>query len=240
MIHTRLAMVIVAAVSALTWFFVRTRAPGDEPVAAQRADTATHVPRASSPRGLGVRTTASIPVTADEVVLVTGRGPNSSNAAVSLWQRRGRTWQQIDGLIAAHNGIEGWTDAHRAGDDRSPIGVYSLTEAGGVLPNPGTDLPYERNPSYYSRSMYLGNEPADVFDYVIAINFNRRPTAPPSDPVEPRGAAVGGGIWLHVDDGKPTAGCVSISRSDMVEVLRWLKPGDHPVIVMGDKAALAR
>jgi L,D-peptidoglycan transpeptidase YkuD (ErfK/YbiS/YcfS/YnhG family) len=87
--------------------------------------------------------------------------------------------------------------------------------------------------------MFLGDEPATVFDYVVAINFNRLPNAPPSDPTEPLGAAVGGGIWLHVSDGEPTESCVSIPRPDIVDVLRWLESGRHPVIVMGNRARLA-
>ena len=50
----------------------------------------------------------------------------------------------------------------------------------------------------------------------------------------------GGGIWLHVDHGGPTQGCVSLSRAHMRALLRTLDPGRHPVVVMGDAARLAR
>ncbi|MBZ9638354.1 L,D-transpeptidase family protein, partial [Streptomyces sp. PSKA30] len=50
----------------------------------------------------------------------------------------------------------------------------------------------------------------------------------------------GGGIWLHVDHGGPTHGCVSLSQQHMRELLRTLDPDQHPVIVMGDATSLKR
>jgi L,D-peptidoglycan transpeptidase YkuD (ErfK/YbiS/YcfS/YnhG family) len=166
--------------------------------------------------GLGRSLASAIPRSAHEVVLVAGAGVDSSTDVVTLWRRDASGWREVGGPVRGHNGAAGWTDAHEAGDERTPIGIFSLTEAGGALANPGTRLPYEHNLSYYSHSMYTGDGPSKVFDYLVAINFNRLASTPPSDPVEPLGTAVGGGIWLHVDDGRPTAGCVSIPQADMV------------------------
>jgi L,D-peptidoglycan transpeptidase YkuD (ErfK/YbiS/YcfS/YnhG family) len=48
----------------------------------------------------------------------------------------------------------------------------------------------------------------------------------------------GGGIFLHVDNGKKTAGCIAIDRSIMKEVMSWLDPSKNPVIVVElDRAA---
>lgn len=46
----------------------------------------------------------------------------------------------------------------------------------------------------------------------------------------------GGGIFLHVDRGRPTAGCVAVSRAQMHRILHWLDPAAGPRIVMGPKA----
>jgi L,D-peptidoglycan transpeptidase YkuD (ErfK/YbiS/YcfS/YnhG family) len=43
----------------------------------------------------------------------------------------------------------------------------------------------------------------------------------------------GGGIFLHVDRGRPTAGCVAIGRGPMRSTVRWLDPAANPRIVMG-------
>jgi L,D-peptidoglycan transpeptidase YkuD (ErfK/YbiS/YcfS/YnhG family) len=43
----------------------------------------------------------------------------------------------------------------------------------------------------------------------------------------------GGGIFLHVRDDGPTAGCVAMRRAQVQWLIRWLRPGGHPQIVMG-------
>lgn len=51
---------------------------------------------------------------------------------------------------------------------------------------------------------------------------------------------AGGGIFLHVKKDRPTAGCVAVSRSGMVRIVRWLDPRKHPVIVMAPRSAIGR
>lgn len=52
---------------------------------------------------------------------------------------------------------------------------------------------------------------------------------------QPAQTAKGGGIFLHVSQDRPTAGCVAIPRRPMATTLRWLRAEAHPVIVMGPK-----
>lgn len=66
------------------------------------------------------------------------------------------------------------------------------------------------------------------------------PGTSPLDWTRPLGAGKGGGIWLHVDHGGPTHGCVSLAQEHMRELMRTLDPAQHPVIVMGDAKSLAR
>ena len=65
------------------------------------------------------------------------------------------------------------------------------------------------------------------------------PGRSPLDGTQPLGENRGGGIWVHVDHGGPTHGCVSVAAPHMVSLLRALLPADHPVIVMGDVGSLA-
>ena len=44
--------------------------------------------------------------------------------------------------------------------------------------------------------------------------------------------ARGGGIFLHVSNGKNTAGCIAIPQKYMKNLLRWLDPKKNPVIVI--------
>jgi hypothetical protein len=50
----------------------------------------------------------------------------------------------------------------------------------------------------------------------------------------------GGGIFLHVQRSRYTAGCVAGPLSDIRWTVRWLDPRLHPQIVMGPKAWLVR
>ncbi|MFG3268630.1 MULTISPECIES: L,D-transpeptidase family protein [Streptomyces] len=191
--------------------------------------------------GLGPKTRSAVPAAARQVVVVTGRGPDSPLSEVVLHRRTGTGWQPGP-VWPAHNALRGWTDHHRAGDLRTPIGVYGLSDAGGRLPDPGTRLPYDRSTGGFRSpgTGFEGESLAGSFDHVIAIDYNREPGTSPLDWTRPLGAGRGGGIWIHVDHGGPTHGCVSIAERHMKDLLRALDPALHPVVVMGDHASLAR
>ncbi|BDM66623.1 hypothetical protein HEK616_01100 [Streptomyces nigrescens] len=186
--------------------------------------------------GLSDAARKAIPANSRQVLVVTGKGMDSYESQVVLYTRAedSDTWEPGP-TWSAHNAAHGWTDDHRYGDLRSPIGVYTLTDAGGRLPAPdGTKLPYDRNDSFVADGTGVEGEPlAGAFDYVIAINYNRDPGTSPLDPHRPWGDFKGGGVWLHVDHDGPTQGCVSLKPKVMRELLRTLDPDLHPVIVMG-------
>ncbi|MDF3149448.1 L,D-transpeptidase family protein, partial [Streptomyces sp. T21Q-yed] len=190
--------------------------------------------------GLGPQTWAEVPTGTRQAVVVTGRGRNSPQSTVVLYERTEAGWEAGDSR-PAHNALRGWTDHHRAGDLRSPIGVFTLTDTGGLLRDPGTRLPYDHGRGFTATGTgFEGESLAGSFDFVIAINYNRAPGTSPLDWTRPLGAGRGGGIWLHVDHDGPTQGCVSIAREYMRELLRKLDPDLHPVVVMGDATSLAR
>ncbi|MFI1206766.1 L,D-transpeptidase family protein [Streptomyces sp. NPDC020802] len=214
-----------------------TTAGADRPAPAPRVspDVAPrHLP------GLGPRTIAQVPSKTSQALVVTGRGRNSPLSTAVLYERTASGWRAGPSW-PAHNALKGWTGHHRAGDLRSPVGVYALTDAGGLLPDPGTRLPYDRSGGFSIGGTGFEGEPlAGSFDYVIAINYNRAPGTTPLDWTRPLGAGRGGGIWLHVDHDGPTQGCVSLRKNHMKALLRALDPDRRPVVVMGDAAALGR
>lgn len=190
--------------------------------------------------GLGPRTLAKVPAASRQVLVVTGKGRNSARSTVVLYHRTARGWR-AGPAWAAHNARRGWTKDHHVGDLRSPIGVFTLSDAGGRLADPGTDLPYDRSGAFVVSGTGFHGEPlAGSFDYVVAIDYNRSRGTSPLDWDRPLGADKGGGIWLHVDHGGPTQGCVSLKKPQMKKVLKALDPRLHPVVVMGDAASLAR
>ncbi|WP_236061191.1 L,D-transpeptidase family protein [Actinacidiphila acididurans] len=190
--------------------------------------------------GIGPKTLAAIPATTRQVLVASGRSANSSLTTVTLWSRTDDGHWKAGQAWPAHNALHGWTRDHQAGDLHSPIGVFTLSDAGGFESDPGSALPYHHSSKFRAGGVGFDGEPLDeAFDYVIAIDYNRVPGTSPLDGTQPLGPSRGGGIWVHVDHGGPTHGCVSISAAHMVQLLRTLRPADHPVIVMGDSAALA-
>ncbi|MDR6975118.1 L,D-peptidoglycan transpeptidase YkuD (ErfK/YbiS/YcfS/YnhG family) [Streptomyces sp. 3330] len=165
-----------------------------------------------------------------------GDGKDSADATVVLYAGSGSSWERVRSW-QGHNGKKGWTAAHHAGDHRSPVGVFTLTDAGGRLADPGSRLPYTRSASFAAPRWWARSHRHD-FDYVIAIDYNRVIGVPPDDPTRPEGEEKGGGIWLHMDHGSGTSACVSVSGAAMRYLLRTLDPDRHPVVVMGDRDAL--
>ncbi|MFI0941793.1 L,D-transpeptidase family protein [Streptomyces sp. NPDC021020] len=206
-------------------------------VPAPAPTTASPAPR--MPAGIGPDTLARIPRQSRQLVVVAGRGIDSSQATVVVYSWTADGWQP-GAAWPAHNAKDGWTADHHGGDLRSPIGVFTLSDAGGLRADPGSKLPYHHSGGFHIGGRGFEGEPlAGSFDYVVAIDYNRKPGTTPLDWTRPLGAARGGGIWFHVDHGGPTHGCVSVSEAHMKQLLATLDPALHPVVVMGDAASLA-
>lgn len=80
--------------------------------------------------------------------------------------------------------------------------------------------------SYVERLQRMGRQ----YDYVAVLDYNlpdgvittdARGIRHTSDPANTR---AGGGIFLHVSKGEPTAGCISINERAMRRVMDWLDP----------------
>ncbi|MGW2474828.1 L,D-transpeptidase family protein [Streptomyces sp. NPDC001665] len=206
-------------------------------------------PPAASPQptelpGLGPKTRAAVPAAARQAFVVTGDSVDSNRSTAVLYTRDGPAgpgWRATLGPWPAHNALSGWTGEHWEGDLRSPVGVFTLTAAGGRLAPPDTALPYDLSPDFRVTGEGFHGEPLEgSFDYVVAIDYNRLPGTSPLDRTRPLGEERGGGIWVHVDHGGPTQGCVSVTEDRMKELLGALDPAMHPVIVMGDAESLDR
>ncbi|MEU6757966.1 hypothetical protein [Streptomyces sp. NPDC046685] len=186
--------------------------------------------------GISEQTRQRIPAESRQLILVTGKGKDSSESTATLYTRpaagadwvRGESWP-------ARNGAKGWSTERTYGDLTSPQGVFALTDAGGLLPKPpGTRLPYDKDSAFVATGRGVNGESlAGSFDYVVAIDFNRKPGTSPLDATKPDGERKGGNIWLHVDHDGPSQGCVGIPKAAMKKVLETLDPAAKPVIVMG-------
>lgn len=189
---------------------------------------------------------AVAPATAGVVVTVSVAAASSTHGLLQVWKRQGNgTYRSAYGPTTAWVGAQG-VGGTREGLARTPAGVFGLSEAFGTAANPGTALPYRRvdgndwwvsdvNSAAYNtyRRCAPGTCGFDeaagerlavpAYAHATVINYNRNPVR--------KGA--GSAFFLHVSNGKPTAGCVAIGVSHLQRVLRLLTPADRPVISIG-------
>lgn len=195
---------------------------------------------------------AAPPQYPDQVITVSVSDARATTGVLEAWQRRGEGFTRVRGPVPVYVGEDGVGLASER-RSRTPRGVFTLTESFGRAPDPGTALPYTRvglahwwvsdtrSPFYnqmrlcrpgascgfrQARAEQLGDIKA--YAHAIVIDYNRNPAV----------SGAGSGFFLHVSEGKPTAGCVSMPRADVRWLLRWLDPADDPVISIniGDAA----
>lgn len=202
----------------------------------------TRPAKVSSPLPLRLPTGA-----ARQVITVVAGATSDTTATVQAWQQRHGGWTRVGPALAGFVGTAGMTEHPSESLSATPMGSWTLTQAFGRDPNPGTALHYtQTTPAdwWISQSGPLYNTLQDCasdcgfaqgdpnehlyyvtpeYDYAVVMNYNRDPVV----------QGAGSAFFLHVADGAPTAGCVSIDRDDLVRIMRWLRPADHPRILIG-------
>jgi L,D-peptidoglycan transpeptidase YkuD (ErfK/YbiS/YcfS/YnhG family) len=210
----------------------------------QPRPASTPAPRHGQALPLGYRTGL-----ASRVITVVAPSAGSTTALLQAWTKApGGGWLRYGSAVTAHVGSQGLTTHPNENLSATPIGSFTLTQAFGALSNPGTGLPYFRTDSadwwvsdsssrYYNthHRCPAGSCPFDtgagenlrgagfVYNHAVVIDYNRFPVT--------RGA--GSAFFLHVTNGAATAGCVAISQSTLVSLMRWLVPSTHPRILIG-------
>ena len=164
----------------------------------------------------------------------------ATTATLTLWSRSGRCWRLAGGPWPARVGRSGLSAHHREGDGTTPLGSFRIgATVYGVAPDPGTRLAYHRlvcgdwwdeDPSSagYNRFRHVrcGTSPpfgggsealwqaTTAYRDFLVVDYNAA-----------RVPGRGSGIFLHVDTGSATNGCVSVSLPHLDRILRWLRPG---------------
>jgi L,D-peptidoglycan transpeptidase YkuD (ErfK/YbiS/YcfS/YnhG family) len=190
---------------------------------------------------------------ATQVIEVVNDGYGETSATVRAFAIQDGKWRQVFGHWAANVGYNGFAPPGQKheGDGRTPSGSYGFSFFFGVDRRPsGISYPWRHAYSYDywdddsasprynewvdTRHHDAGRNPEPMLDLpsyedaaVIAYNVDRVPE---------RGSA----IFLHVTHHDATTGCVSLPRPDLLALLRWLDPADHPRIIMGTAATVSR
>jgi L,D-peptidoglycan transpeptidase YkuD (ErfK/YbiS/YcfS/YnhG family) len=188
------------------------------------------------------------PAGTDQLVTVLVPAATSTSGTLRGWQRApGGGWNSVLGPVRVRVGTDGVGTA-REGVNRTPRGTFTLSQAFGRQPNPGTALPYRRvgdsdwwvsdakSPAYNtfrtcepgtcsfdeSAGENLGRAGAS-YDYAMVIGYNTAPVRP----------GAGSAFFVHVDAGAPSQGCVEVPRASVLSLIRWLAPAHKPLITIG-------
>ncbi|MDO4298375.1 MAG: L,D-transpeptidase family protein [Lachnospiraceae bacterium] len=165
--------------------------------------------------------------------LILAEYESGSTARVCMYQKEGDVWQRVLECMGyvGKNGL-GKTEE---GDRKTPEGVFTLTGAFGIRENPGTKMPYVQvysnlylcgDREHYNRLIDITQYPHDCcgehlieyvpqYNYGMFLDYNR-------ECVYGKGSA----IFLHCTGEKDyTEGCIAVSESDMITILRYAEPG---------------
>jgi len=170
---------------------------------------------------------------------------NSRQAALSVWQKDGKTWHRLY-LVSAVIGKNGLAAPcqKKEGDGKTPSGVYPLGPAFGYAPAIETGLLYRQagNNDFWvddaasmqynqwvkgtpaARSFERMKRSDNLYQYGVVIEYNESPVIP----------GAGSAIFMHVWRGYSsfTAGCVALNQRYLRKILRWLNRQYRPVIIL--------
>ncbi len=163
--------------------------------------------------------------TASQIVIVSGETKGAG--ILFLYEKENGEWKQVM-TCPVYTGRDGFGKT-REGDNLTPIGVFGLNTAFGIAVNPGCKLPYTQiDDSYwwvsdsksdmYNRFVSTNQVPCtwdksqgehliemtNSYKYVLNMDYN------------PQNIPGGGSaLFVHCENGKPTAGCVALPEENM-------------------------
>ncbi|GEN34625.1 L,D-transpeptidase family protein [Aneurinibacillus danicus] len=191
-----------------------------------------------------------------QIIVVTTPDWKSRQARLQAFEKAGGKWLSAFSPMPAVVGKNGFAlpEDKKEGDYKSPAGIYKIGTAFGTAVKPGgVTLPYrpvtrqdywvdDKTSPDYNTWVHYGGDPKKrwksferlaipLYKYALVIRYNDNPVVPG------KGSAIFMHIWRSPQS--YTAGCVALSESNLLAVLRWLDPKKEPVIVQGPAAYLA-
>jgi len=202
-----------------------------------------------------------------QYVVVSSRDWNSPDAVLVRYELTGARWRKIGSPIRVKigkNGMGWGAGLHdrshlpkgpvkREGDGRAPAGIFSLTFVFGEK-RVESRMPFrimtrhhrcvdDSRSKYYNRIIDSSKSEKDYrsfermklksnlykYGIYVAHNAGQKPMA-------------GSCIFMHIKkpDGKPTVGCTAMSEREIVELIRWLDPSKHPLLVQAPEGVIDR
>lgn len=194
----------------------------------------------------------SIPANVSQLLVVIAEQPGNAQISLFALEKTDNKWEikigPLDGGIG-ENGFAAFGEKME-GDSKSPSGVFSLGHLFSYADTIDTKMPYTistaedkwvDDPESEDYNKHVRGETSaksfenlklksDYYKYCMVIEYNTDPV------VKGKGSAIF--FHLRENDTETTSGCVAISEEDMRQVLKWMNPESHPMILMGDRQTL--
>jgi L,D-peptidoglycan transpeptidase YkuD (ErfK/YbiS/YcfS/YnhG family) len=209
---------------------------------------------ASCPSNLANDLAEPAPAASQQLITVEAATARSTYATARTWSRVDGCWISVGAASTARVGRNGVRKTKHEGDGSTPAGMFPIGDRMyGNSPSPGVSYPYVR---LRCGDWWVEDSRSTAYNTFQRIGCGRKPpfrVTTPDLSTSPRAYAHlavveynmhpvvrnrGSGIFLHVQIGKATSGCISLRRPALVRVLRWLDPEALPQIAIGTKASL--
>ncbi len=213
-------------------------------------------------------TAFELPASSSQCLVGVSNGWDDSHVTLRFYEKRDGTWQATHAAWQGRlgkNGLVWGKGLHpvpaaavrkKEGDNRSPVGVFTIGGAWGYEPNikKCAALPYHQvtardlwveDPAspQYNQHVLLDHPPTtawekkqqmkqadDAHSLKLFIAHNAPPHATPG---------AGSSIFFHIwrrEGAAPTAGCTTMPKADLQWLISQVDPAKHPLYVLLPKA----
>lgn len=188
-----------------------------------------------------------LPDSCRQLILVYNDRPDRVSCVFRRYEKQQDRWREAAAPVRANvgrNGIAPYREK-REGDGRTPSGAYPMGFAFGYVHDIVMRWPFvtvtkshfwisDPEDDAYNRMTterpstddfeYLRRDD-DAYKYAAVVEYNMHPVE----------KYMGSAIFFHIESGfdRGSAGCITVTEPETVEVLRWLAPDKAPFMLIG-------
>ncbi|SFV64213.1 Gll0911 protein [hydrothermal vent metagenome] len=201
-----------------------------------------------------------------QLIVVKSANWTTPNATLQRFEKRPKGWQQVGKtiqVVIGKNGLGWGIGLHkipknakyikREGDGKAPSGVFRLKNGFGYQPY-SIKFPYsvyrstdhcvdDSNSKWYNQIVDSTKIKIDYSSYEsmkFAKNYYKYGIVVDHNPNHiPK---AGSCIFMHIKKPNkiPTVGCTAMSQSEIKEILKWLDPSKHPLLIQAPEDEIKR
>lgn len=191
--------------------------------------------------------TAHVSDSVSQLILVYNEQAENPQAKLFTLKKDKEDWSIVLGPIPAGIGKNGFAAPGKKleGDGKSPIGIFKLGHLFSYQDAVITKMPYSQttsddkwidHPESADYNQHVRGQTSaksyenlklnsDHYKYCMVIEYNTNPV------IKGKGSAIFFHLRMSTDEA--TTGCVAVSEPEMLQILKWLDPAKHPMIIMG-------